>query len=117
MSRQPEVWGAIQQRRALLTAALLLLAACGAAPYVGTKDCKVITAEQPHDPFYDTFYNTCEHCQGRSCEHMDCRVFPCRDERRIVQACKKDEDCKDLPAAHCGEGGAEHGICVISAAQ
>jgi hypothetical protein len=95
----------------LLAAAALSLAACGAAPYVGTHDCKVIAGIAPDDPFYET----CDHCQGRNCSHMDCTALPCHDDRRIVQACKADQDCKDLNESRCGKSPEEHGICTLSA--
>ncbi|HKP56348.1 MAG TPA: hypothetical protein VJV78_06500 [Polyangiales bacterium] len=114
----------------LLAAALLLLAACSPASYVGSYDCKVLAGEQPynpalqhdpalpHDPFYvrpnDPFYETCEHCQGRNCSHMDCTMFPCRDERRVVQACKVDKDCKDLAESRCGDSAEGHDICTLA---
>ena len=98
--------------RQLLVAASLLLGACSAAPYVGSHDCKVIAGVQTDDPFYDT----CDHCQGRGCGHMDCTAFPCRKERRVVQACQADHDCKELADSRCGSSTEGHGICTLSAA-
>ncbi|HKU37348.1 MAG TPA: hypothetical protein VJR89_04355 [Polyangiales bacterium] len=85
------------------------LAACSPAPYIGSKDCKVIAGVLPNDPFYDS----CDHCQGRACSHMDCTAFPCHDERRIVQACSADQDCKELRGASCGTNDAGHHVCRL----
>ena len=100
------------ERAWLLGAASLLWAACAPAPHVGSHDCKVIAGVPPHDPFYVT----CDHCQGRNCSHMDCGLFPCKDEHRIVQACNVDKDCKDLPDSRCGDTTEGHDICTLAPA-
>ena len=101
----------VSERATWLLATALSLAACGAAPYAGSHDCKVIAGIQPADPFYVT----CDHCQGRSCDHMDCKSFPCHDDKRIVQACKLDQDCEHLSDSRCGKEPDEHGVCTLSA--
>jgi hypothetical protein len=93
-----------------LPLAMSILCGCGdnAGKHVGSRECDVIK-ESTADP---ATHEACDACQGAVCGGSEaCGIFPCVDEKIVIQGCEEDEDCAGFPGMRCGMYSGPDSIC------
>jgi hypothetical protein len=83
---------------------------CGGSDYVGSRDCQAIATQSTDKNFTQ---HVCDRCQAETCTDDDCAsLYPCVDDKIVIQGCDDDADCRGL-GGHCSSFGGLRHTCSI----